>query len=1250
MNKYLSLCSFALLSTLIAVAGEKRTVNFKDFKAYEVSDEGVYLGFITLQNRIDTGTLTLKNVQSEKFEGNLPAGVAVAEGNISPSFFWGIQQKQLKAGFRLPLYYRRDGQVYKVQAFDMEVEEEKPSKMAARDYVTNSVLSTGNWYKIAVDKRGIFKIDYNLLQSLGINPATVNPANIRVYGNGGQVMSEAVSDGSSDDLVENNIEVHAAGSTFGQNDYILFYANGPVQWTPSFNGRDFQHKQNPYEDKSYYFINVDLGAGKRVGNAAAVPGTASTTINRFDAYAVLEQDEVNLGKIGKEWLGQRISRNSQLDLPVSLGGLSDTVRYKATFAGITESGNIGVDLKVGNNNVGNTSIISATGDYIYYRNGEVSGAFMPGAASFNMGISFTASSVNASLYLDYVLLNYKRPLSLISGQQLSLRSFEQGAAAGNVVAFNLSNANANTRIWNVSNPLSPKQMPAQLSGSVLSFSDSGGVMNEYIAFDGSAYLAPTAIGRIDNQNLHGLSQADYLIITNNDLLPAAEKLATIHRNRFGRTVQVATVEKIYNEFSSGGQDIGGIRNFIRMFYDRGNGTHDLKNILLFGTASFDFKNRIANNTNVVPTYQTDISANGNSAYVTDEYFTLLDDGEDIRDNTEGSFIDVGSGRIPARNLEEANNYVAKVEQYISAQSFGEWKLNSTFVTDDFEPGMGFLKSSETMSTALDNAYHIIGASKLLADASPRVATPSGTKFPSITRDINNQVFNGTFLMNYIGHGNPTRWAVEEILYQGDIDQWSNFEKLPMVITATCDFGRFDNPLEPSSGVNMVIKKNGGSIMSLTTTQIVYPGPNDRLNAAFIGEQFAQGPDGSFTTFGEAFMHAKNAASSSSSTRLNSKKFVVLGDPGLAPALPKHKVVRDSILEVRGADAAAATDTLKALGRYIIKGHITDAAGNAKTDFNGQVYVTIFDKRREVSVTNPALLASTTDPNKTYNLQNSVLFRGNTTVTNGEFSVNVIIPKDINYDLGKGKIVYYAYDDKEEAASADTNLLVGQFSDYAGVDNSGPVVKPFIDNNLFRSGDIVSANPMLYVELEDDNGINVSGSSVGHDLIAVIDGDYSNPFILNSFYRPEPNDFTKGNLYYQLSRLAAGKHTITVRAWDVYNNFGEGSIDFEVVEGETLDFNLYNFPNPFGQSTKIVFQHNQPNVEMEVDLRIFGTNGQLVYSQSQKRQPTGSFTYWTWDGTDRSGAKVAQGVYMCQLNIKTSTGISKTVYHKLVFAR
>ena len=554
-----------------------------------------------------------------------------------------------------------------------------------------------------------------------------------------------------------------------------------------------------------------------------------------------------------------------------------------------------------------------------------------------------------------------------------------------------------------------------------------------------------------------------------------------------------------------------------------------------------------------------------------------------------------------------------------------------------------------MSTALETAYDVIGASKLLADASPRVATPSGTKFPSITRDINNQVFNGTFLMNYIGHGGPRRWAVEEILYQGDIDQWSNFERLPMAITATCDFGRFDNPLEPSSGVNMVIKKNGGAIMSLTTTQIVYPGPNDRLNAAFIAEQFRQNPDGNFTTFGEAFMHAKNVASSSSGTRLNSKKFVVLGDPGLAPALPKHTVIRDSILEVQGAGEAVVTDTLKALGKYIIKGHIADAAGNPKPNFNGQVYVTIFDKKREVSATNPTLLASN-DLNKTYSLQNSVLFRGNTTVENGEFTLNVIIPKDINYDLGKGKIVYYAFDDKEEAASSDTNLVVGKFSDYAGVDNNGPVVRPFIDNNLFRSGDIVSANPMLYVELEDDNGINVSGSSVGHDLIAVLDDDYSNPFILNSFYRTEPNDFTKGNLFYQLSRLTPGKHTITVRAWDVYNNFGEGSIDFEVVASDALDFNLYNFPNPFSQSTRIVFQHNQPNVEMEVDLRVFASNGQLVYSQSRQMQPTGSFTYWTWDGRDRSGAKAAQGVYMCQLNIKTSTGISKTLYHKLVFAR
>lgn len=1237
-----------------AQTGAPKTIDYTELKTSRISENGIYADRVLLNNLYDTARLSVSNIIAEPIN-ILPDGVTVTDGMPELSVSYGVQSKKLLAAFRLPLYYRSDDVLYKVNAFTISYTEEEAPRILARTYVNNSVLSTGNWYKIAVDRRGVVKIDRNFLQSMGIDPATVNPNNIRIYGNGGKVMPEEVTDDVPDDLVENAVEVHASGSTFGQNDHILFYADGPISWFPNATQTSFHHVQNYYENRSYYFINFDQGAGKRIATATATPN-GSVNISDFDAYTLIENDSVNIGKIGKGWFGNRVNRNSSIAVPVDLRSFSGEVRFNYQVAGKVDNGNMIYTLKYGNQTLGQETLGSSDGYGYFYRTGTGVGTFTPSGSSFTLDLSSSSVALNSELYLDFIRFNYTRALSLGTAQQLNFRSFKQSqAASGSFVRYNLSNVNSNAKVWDVSNPLEPRVMPLQSSGGQASFSDSGNVLKEYVVFDGSGFNTPAFVGAVANQNLHGLPQAEYLIISNTALQPAAERLANVHRNKYGTSVQVVTVDKIYNEFSSGGQDISGIRNFIRMFYERTNGSNDLKNVLLFGAASYDYKDRVANNTNIVPVFQSLTSSGGVASYSTDEFYALLDAGESItRTDNQNDYNDVGVGRIPARNLQQANDYVDKVERYVSPNSFGEWKTNTTFVSDDFEPGKGFnfLGSIEQMAGTLGDANKQLMHSKLYTDAAPRIATAGGIKFPTVTREINNQIFNGTFLMNYIGHGSPQRWAEEELLYRGDVDRWNNINKMPIIITATCDFGRFDLPEEESVGAFMVTRKNGGAIAALTTTQVVFEGTNNLLNGAYLDEQFSQLSNGQYLSFGEAFMEAKNRLNvQSPGAQDNSRKFVVLGDPALRPALPNNKVFLDEIEEYTEDGTLSATDSLKALGRYVISGSVADFSGDPKNTFNGQVYVTIYDKEKIAMATFPALLA---EPNpyyqKDFKSQNSVLFRGNTKVENGQFRIDVIIPKDINFDMGKGKIVLYAHDDKEEALSADTNIVVGGYSPYATEDNQPPVVRPYIETNKFRSGDIVSPDPMLYVELEDNNGINVSGSSIGHDLIAVLDGDYENPFILNSFYQTAPNDYTKGSLYYQLSRLEPGRHTLTVRAWDVYNNSGEGSIDFIVKESDEVDFNLYNYPNPFYNTTNIVLQHNQPNMDMEVTLRIFATNGNMVHSKMEPMRPTGSFTQWTWDGTGVDGAHVPNGVYMYQISIKTSKGISKTLYNKLVFVR
>ncbi|HLU17518.1 MAG TPA: type IX secretion system sortase PorU [Edaphocola sp.] len=1246
----------ALLCFAASFTWSQKIVQYKDLHAFKIDEQGFYTDRMLFDVTLDSIRLQLLNLEYEPVSADIPEGVHIAQHHVQLEQFFGKERKKLVAGFRLPIYFNRNDSLYRVTGFSISYEEPAPARLVKRTYAANSVLSSGTWYKIGVAQRGVVRIDYNLLQSLGINPANVNPQHIRVYGNGGTVMPEAVTDDVPDDLVENAVSVHASGSSFGTNDYVLFYANGPVLWQYQPARGIFEHTPNYYEDKSYYFITFDLGPGKRIQESSPVSGAVAETITAFDAYYLIDQDSLNLGEVGKMWFGHNVPRNSSIDIPVHLGAFQGEVRLDYQAGAIVDAGSMSFNIKQAGNNLLSDVFGVSDGYTTYYSQRSGTAFFTPGSANFNVTFSNTAASINARMYVDYLRFNYKRPLSVAGIDQLDFRSLQQRlVGSSDLVNFAIANAGANVKVWDVTNPIEPESIPLAFSGNNASFLAAGGLVHEYILFNGNSFVQPSAEGAVANQNLHALAPVEYLIITNNQLLPAAERLAQIHRDRFNRSVQVVTVDKIYNEFSSGGQDIAGIRNFIRMFYDRGSGSNELKNVLLMGAASYDYKDRIDGNTNLVPVYQTLASYHSSMSYSTDEFYALMDPGESVAASSNaGNYIDLGVGRIPARNIQEANDYVDKVERYLSAESFGEWKSSVTFVSDDYSledrGGYDFLGSIEQMSTALDNANNQFVHAKLYSDASPRVATAGGIKFPNVTREINNQVFNGTMLLNYVGHGSPQRWAVEELLFKGDVDRWSNMYKMPLVITATCDFGRFDNPNVHAVGTQMVTKRNGGAIASLTTTQVVSEWSNNQLNAAYLHYQFKQQNDGSYLSFGEAFMHAKNAINTGAGIQENSKRFVILGDPALSPSIPVNKLVVEEILEQQGDENLVPSDTLKALGRYVVKGRVTQANGIPMTDFNGLVYLSVYDKIKIQMATNQLLLDAPAHKQKDFKVQNSVLFRGSTTATNGEFEISIILPKDINFDFGSGKMVLYAHDDSREAMGVDTNFIVGGYSPFAGSDNDAPIVQPYIDNNKFRDGDIVSPDPMLYVELSDNNGINVSGSSIGHDLIAVLDGDYANPFILNAFYRTAPNDYTQGNLYYQLSKLSPGKHTITVRAWDIYNNSGEGSISFFVKDSDTVDFNLYNYPNPFSSTTNIVLQHNQPNVEMEVVLKIFTSSGALVYEEQQHIRPSASFTEWVWDGRSNTGAYVGNGLYFYQISIKTSEGKSKTLYNKLSFFR
>ncbi len=1183
---------------------------------------------------------------------NLPKGAAVSDPT-QIQVVLGRERKRPFALVRVPVFVAgsQPGTVKMVNSFTLDVEEQvvtNSNKVAKVTDVLHSALAHGTWYKIGITKTGFYKIDHNFISGLGINPADVNPANLRVFGNGGGMLPEGNPVPRPTDLVENAIWMNGgAGNIFNNGDFAVFYGVGPLRWDKDSLHQRFTHKNNLYTDTAYYFISFDQGAGLRI-NQQGGAGTPNKTVTEFNCYDVHDLDLVNPAAIGKSWYGEKFAAqlsNTAQTFSFDMGAPVSSLHCTVFMAGTCIGGRSRYTVSVNGQSVVSGDL-SPTGGDNAMANNVVSGQITANAQMVNVLINYMPANSTGIAYLNYIELNARRPL-IINGDQLSFRDW-QSTGPGNIAQYQLQGANSNTKVWDVTNPQVPVLMTGTLSGNTYSFTQDAGNLHEFAAMNSTNLLTPKFVGKVANQDLHGTPQVDLVIVANPAFFNQAQQLAEYHRVHDNMRVVAATTEQVYNEFSSGAQDVSAIRDFTRMFYQRAgmDSTQMPRSLLLFGGASYDYKDRLNNNSNFVPVYESNDATNGISAYSTDDFYAFLDDSADIGNPNTYNVMDVGVGRLPARNTTDATALVNKIISYKAPATLGPWRLNTLFVADNSDDAGNHLGDGQNMAAAVDaSSKNLYNNDRAYVDAVPTISTPAGARCPSVNNAINNDVFKGTFMINYNGHGNSEVWASERILTQDDFNNWNNPNMLPFMITATCDFGQFDHPEYVSAAEQLVLRAKGGVISILTTTAAVYAEFNGRINTQYINAQYTRNADNSWNSFGEAYRMGKNFTYRHSlypDELANFRKFALLGDPAVIPDFPEYKVVMDSV-----SDAATHThaDTIKALGAYEMYGSVRDNNGAVLTSFNGQISVSFYDKPMIVNVT-------TYFGPQSFKLQNNVVYKGRVTVTNGRFSFTFITPKDINYFYGTGKISTYAQNGLTDAAGADTSVTVGGFSDNPVLNDIPPVVKAYIGDSLFLNGGITGSNTSLFVSLYTLTGINVSGTNVGHDLTAVLDGHTETPYILNDYYESAPNTYQRGYVSFPIAGLADGKHTITVKAWDVNDNVGEGSVDFIVIDGEVVGLqNLGNFPNPFNNTTTFVFDHNHPDEPLDAKISIFNVAGALVKNIDQSFIPEGSRTAAiTWDGTDNNGARLPSGVYVYRLNISTAKGFRSSAYQKLVIVR
>jgi Peptidase family C25/FlgD Ig-like domain len=1116
---------------------------------------------------------------------------------------------------------------------------------AQRTYRNNSVLASGDWHKLSVKQPGVYRINISFLQSLGVNTTNLQSGSVRLFGNGGEMLPEDNALMPDDDLVENAIMVVDGGDgVIGGNDYIIFYANGPQQWAKDSANKRFRHRKNLYGNESFYFLNIS-GTGLRVQNRT-VAGTPNQTITSFKDRIFYELDTINFLRSGKEWYGEEFSntpggtlnRTFPFTIPNFISGQVQIVSNVAARSNGVASSFL---IKANNNNVAQHTVGSVgTGTYDPVAAAhELVTSFNLSQASLNLQYSYQPASVNAQGWLNWFELFPQRQLSMTGIDQLLFRDWET-VGAGNVAEFRLQSAVSGTVVWDVTDPLRPQNMTGILSGNEFRFVNTAERLREYIAFNQTNFLQPTAIGKISNQDLHGVANPNYIIVAHPSLLSEAQRLGAWHRQNQNLTTLTVSTEQVYNEFSSGSPDPTAIRNFVKMFYDRAGADTNKRPryLLLFGDASYDYLNRVSGNTNFVPCYESDISLDPLATYTSDDFFGLLDDNDFINRLFPISLLDIGIGRIPAKNIQEAKSVADKVIRYHAKESFGPWRNDVTLVADDEDNNI-HLDDAE-LHTSVIQQNKSFNVSKIYLDAYRQQSGSGGSRYPEVNQSINNKIFAGTLIWNYSGHGGSKRLASEAILEQDMVNTWNNSNKLPLFITATCDFAPYDNPSVNSIGENILLRERTGAIALMTTTRVVFAFSNRIMNNNYFQRALQPDANNVFPTLGDAVKRAKNFTYQTFGDIINNRKFTLLGDPAVRLGFPILKVRTTSI-----NNQIPTTDTLKALDRYSIKGEVTDAAGNKLSNFNGNVYPVIYDKVQQLKTFGND--AGSVAVN--FNQQSNIIFKGKAKVTNGEFTYSFVVPKDINYQFGNGKISYYADNGNVDGNGAETTIVVGGAGSNPVADDDGPAIKGYLNDEKFVNGGITNETPVLLVKLADSSGINTVGTGIGHDLTATLDDDNSQLFVLNDYYEADADSYQKGTARFQLPTLTEGLHVLKIKAWDVQNNSNEYRLEFRVITDEELKLaHVYNYPNPFTTSTKFMFEHNRPGDQLKVLIRIYSVSGKVVKTITRTIFNEGNRSFdIEWDGTDDFGQKIGRGVYIYQLEVKDSFGKKQSALQKLV---
>lgn len=1101
-------------------------------------------------------------------------------------------------------------------------------------YAENSVLSSGKWVKISVPKEGVYQLTSSYLSSLGFK----DPSRVKLYGYGGLMQDSVITysgdNPNYDDLQEVPLYREASGK-------LLFYANGVIRWR--FVTGKWRHINNPYSSRAYYFLTEGDSPKEMEQVASAVTG--NTLRDVVVGHAVYEEDAYSWYSGGQQFFDSYDfaygnTKTYSLDAPNAV----DSTAYVTIVFSASDNSATNVSVSLNSKSLGSLTVPllnnTQRGETGYKARMTEKTFTASGLNALGNTFRFTTTSGHAAR-LDYIRVTY--PMSLTLSDASLIFSDQEKSGTGNYV---IHSANEATRVWRIGT----LQRDAQVLTGALSGSDYRvslpNVKDLYVAVNTNAsFPQPTFVSNVENQNLHASQSFDMVILIpeSGKLQEQAERLAEFHKSHDNLRVKVVRADQVYNEFSSGTPDAMAYRRYMKMLYDRAATEADMpKYLLLMGDAAWD--NRMITQAwksydakDYLLCYESWNSINEIDCYMTDDFFGYLDDGEGKTLTTEK--IDLAIGRFPVTTASEAKVMVDKVIQYVGNSNTGAWKNRVCIMGDDDDDNNSLMSDAEEVAARIESKYPAYDIKRVYWDAYERVSSATGNTYPQVTEVLKNLIKQGVLIMNYTGHGSPSLISHEKVLTLSDF-QTGKTNYLPLWISASCEIAPFDSQ-EETIGEEAVLNPNGGAIAFMSSTRSVYSTRNKYLNKYYMDYVLGCDADGNRYSIGEALLRSKIALVTTTTgsdsymtdRTINKLKYNILGDPALVLTAPREKIVIDSLNGEKVGDENIA---LKAGSVVRVVGHVENTARQVLNQFDGSVTATIYDRKETVVCKNNA---NTTISPYTFKSRTKKLFEGTNTVTNGAFSFEFPVSLDASYSEDTGLLSLYAVSngDSIEAQGAMEKFYINS-SSVVTTDSIGPKLYVYLNNPDFQDGGTVNTTPYFVARIEDEDGINVTGSGIGHDLELIIDGDATTSYVLNNYFENDFGTYTTGTVRYSIPELSLGEHRLAFRAWDMQNNSSTAVLNFKVSASASPHLlDVYCSENPATTSTTFTISYDRPETDVTFSLDVYDCMGQHVWTKTVTGQSSTGYYPISWNLTNSKGAPLGGGVYLYKVGVRSVDG-------------